>query len=154
MSVPSGGNQPAVHPNGARARTASPYVTLLLAQAQFGRRTRPDGREQLVPAPAKLLILQERSGSWHSTVVEDRDSIVLHKAAPFGGDGVLTIGASEARLKLWRRRGRSWEGETLWNPRFGGKWDRLRDFEVGDVDGDGASGDRRRHARPGGYRGS
>jgi hypothetical protein len=138
--APNGGNPPAMRPDAPRAGTAAPYLTLLLAQAQFGQQAGPDGREQLVPAPAKLLILQQRGGSWHSTAIEDRDSNVIHKAAPFGADGILTIGASEARLKLWRKRGRSWEGETLWNPTFGGRWDRLRDFEVGDVDGDREGG--------------
>lgn len=52
-------------------------------------------------------------------------------------DKILTIGAMEAALKLWEFRENTWQQTLLWNPVFGGKWDRLRDVETGDVTGDG-----------------
>jgi hypothetical protein len=74
-----------------------------------------------------------------ATALEDPDSRVFHKAACVNtGDGVrlLTIGATDAYLKAWRVEDGAWHADTLWNPKFGGKWDRLRDFEIGDVDSD------------------
>jgi hypothetical protein len=38
---------------------------------------------------------------------------------------------------VWRFTDGAWTAETHWNPKFGGRFDRLRDFEIGDVDGDG-----------------
>ena len=44
-----------------------------------------------------------------------------------------------AKLKRWNRDDKGcWKAETLWEQSWGGKFDRLRDIEVGDVDGDGA----------------
>jgi hypothetical protein len=42
-----------------------------------------------------------------------------------------------AFLKLWSFRDGAWSAETVWNPKFGGKFDRLRDFEIGKVMPDG-----------------
>ena len=109
-----------------------PEGALFLALAQFDEGTKP--------GPAKALILAARDGGFTAEALEDPDSIVFHKAAcfpPKAPEGILTIGGNRALLRLWRRSKRGWEAETLWEGRFGGKWDRLRDFEVADVDGDG-----------------
>ncbi len=117
-----------------------PFPALLMVQAQFDMVTGEDGRSKPVPGPAKLTVVRHRPGRWEEVVVEDAESNVFHKAIPFpladGGTGILTIGAEEARLKLWRWDGRAWSADVLWGPTFGGKWDRLRDIEIGDVTGD------------------
>ncbi len=110
---------------------------LFLAQAQFVDKTDAAGKKSSVPGPARLVIYRKGERRWSRTVVEDPDSNVFHKAQWFqphqGEPGILTIGAQKAFLKLWHQKGDAWAAETLWNPTFGGKWDRLRDFEVGDV---------------------
>src|SRR5436190_582523 len=73
---------------------------------------------------------------WKVAIVEDPDSNAFHKAMPWD-DGLLTIGANQAMLKTWRFANGAWSATTHWNPKFGGKFDRLRDIERGDVDGDG-----------------
>jgi len=74
----------------------------------------------------------------------DTRSNVFHKALPFegvnGDRGILTIGGNQARLLLWSRGdGGEYESKELWSGDFGGNEisQRLRDIEVGDVDGDG-----------------
>jgi hypothetical protein len=118
------------------ALTGGPYPALLVAQAQFVDGTGPDGKKTAVPGPAKLTILRETPSGWVPTVVEDPDSNVFHKALPWG-DGILTIGGNQALLRTWRFEDGAWKADTHWNPHFGGKLDRLRDVEQGDVDGDG-----------------
>lgn len=113
-----------------------PGPALFLAQAQFDNRPGPDGRSIPTPGAAKLTIYKPSGGSLLATVLEDPDSNVFHKAIPWEG-GLLTIGATKAMLKTWRFTGGKWVAETRWNPTFGGRFDRLRDAEVGDVDGDG-----------------
>ncbi len=125
------------------ALEGGPFPALLMVQAQFETVVGDDGRSKPVPGPGKLTIVRKRPEGWEEVVVEDRESNVFHKAMPFplpdGGTGILTIAAEEARLKLWRWDGRSWSADVLWGPTFGGKWDRLRDMEVGDVTGDGTT---------------
>jgi len=113
-----------------------PFPTLLLAQAQFGEETKPDGTKQPVPGMARLLIVRKTGTGWTTTVLEDPDSNVFHKALFYDG-GILTIGGNRAMLKTWRFVDGKWQQQTHWSPTFGGKFDRLRDIEVGDVDGDG-----------------
>ena len=114
-----------------------PGPTLLLAQAQFTDGTRPDGSKGPVPGPARLVLVRLLpDGGSQRTVLEDPDSNAFHKAMPWE-DGFLTIGATKAHLKTWRREGATWKGTSHWNPTFGGKFDRLRDVEQGDVDRDG-----------------
>jgi hypothetical protein len=98
---------------------------------------------------AKLGFLRPDGSSdtgWGFEVVADPQNQVFHKAAwfqPVDGDpGVLSIAASagkgNARMKLWRKKGDTWTGETIFEGTLGAqKHDRLRDFEVGDVNGDG-----------------
>jgi hypothetical protein len=117
---------------------SGPGPTLLVAQAQFTDGTRPDGSKGPVPGAARLVIVRLLPGDGGSvrTVLEDPDSQVFHKAMPWE-DGFLTIGATKAHLKTWKRDGDAWKGTSRWNPVFGGKFDRLRDVERGDVDRDG-----------------
>ncbi len=116
-------------------------AVLYLAQAQFDQITGDDGKTKSVPGAARLEIWQNDGSSWDMEILEDPESNVFHKAAWFtpsaGEPGILTIGAMEAYLKIWRKQGGEWTAEALWNPVFGGKFDRLRDFEVADVTGDG-----------------
>jgi hypothetical protein len=105
----------------------------------------PDGKASKTPGPATLVILRREGGAWVHEVLEDPESNVFHKARSFhppGGEpGILTLGGTAARLKLWRRSGSAadggWSATTLWAPEFGGKWSRLRDLELADLDGDG-----------------
>lgn len=116
-----------------------PAPALLVAQAQFVERPGPDGKAQSVPGPARLLIVRRTPAGWVPAVLEDPDSNVFHKALVWDG-GVLTIGATQALLRTWRfTPATGWSVATHWNPRFGGKFDRLRDVEAGDVDGDGGA---------------
>lgn len=105
--------------------------TLLMVQAQF---TKEGGRP--VPGPAKLVLLKTDGTQWYQEVVEDPDSNVFHKAVPWR-DGILTIGAEKARLVHWTKQGGEWRGKQLWERTWGGKFNRLRDIEIGDVTHDG-----------------
>jgi hypothetical protein len=113
-----------------------PAPTLVVAQAQFVDTTGPDGRTAPVPGAAKLTIVRNVGGAWKTTILEDPDSNVFHKAIPWDG-GLLTIGGNQAMLKTWKFAGGKWTQETHWNPKFGGKFDRLRDVEHADLDHDG-----------------
>jgi hypothetical protein len=112
-----------------------PYPALLVAQAQFTDAIQADGTKRPVPGYAKLLIVRKTESGWKTVTLEDPDSNAFHKALPFDG-GILTIGATQAMLKTWHFANGAWTQETHWNPKFGGKFDRLRDIEQGDVDGD------------------
>lgn len=112
--------------------TGGPYPTLLMTQAQFVFQ----GGKPL-PGPAKLTLWRFKGeGDWEQVVVEDGGSNVFHKAMPWR-DGILTIGGEGARLKHWTFTDGTWHEEQLWEQSWGGKFDRLRDIEVGDVTGDG-----------------
>jgi hypothetical protein len=108
-----------------------PYPALLVTQAQF---TEENGKP--VPGPAKLLIVRKTPDGWKTVTIEDPDSNVFHKAIAYE-TGILTIGATKAALKAWIFANGIWNQRTIWQPTFGGKFDRLRDIEVGDVDHDG-----------------
>jgi hypothetical protein len=113
-----------------------PFPSLFLTVAQFTDVKKPDGKVQPVPGAAKLQIVRKTDAGWKVVTVEDPDSNAFHKAMPWE-DGLLTIGANQAMLKTWRFAAGAWSATTHWNPKFGGKFDRLRDIERGDVDGDG-----------------
>lgn len=125
---------------GAGGVAALSGPTILLSQAQF---IRPEGGG-VKPGPARLVILQPDGDEWTRTVLEDPDSNVFHKAIvwtdpthPDAGRGILTIAAEAASIKFWTPQTDGWTARTLWTGEFGGKWDRLRDFEIGDLTGDG-----------------
>jgi len=107
---------------------------LLLALSQF--EVSPEGKVLPKPGPARLEILVRRGGQWQVEVLEDPDSNVFHKAMVYDG-GILTLGGSAAKLKLWHKRDGRWQAETLWEKDFGGKFSRMRDAEAADLFGDG-----------------
>lgn len=112
---------------------------LLLSQVQFQMTTNANGKSVPKPGAAKVLQLQLTNGKWSSALLQDPDSRVFHKAICRRDDKglqLLTIGATDAHLKTWRWQDGKWSGTSHWNPRFGGKWDRLRDFEFADIDHD------------------
>lgn len=128
---------PATPPAPVRdALDGGPFPALLVTQAHFLETVGPDGKPQPVPGPARLVIVRDSGTGWHKVVVDDPDSNVFHKAMPWDG-GILTIGGNKALLRTWRFANGAWTSETHWNPVFGGKHNRLRDVEQGDVDGDG-----------------
>lgn len=116
-------------------------VEIMLAQAQFDYQKDESGKERPIPGAARLVIFRNVDGKWNEDLLEDPDSNVFHKAIafkpPVGEPGILTIGAGKALVKIWRRSADQWTSETLWNPTFGGKFDRLRDIEIADLTGDG-----------------
>ena len=116
--------------------TGGPFPALFVAQAQFVDQPGPDGKPTSVPGPAKLLIVRKGERGWTTLVLEDPDSNVFHNAIQTD-DGLLTIGGNQAVLRSWTFANGAWSATTHWNPKFGGKFDRLRDIESGDVDGDG-----------------
>lgn len=109
-----------------------PYPALLVTQAWFWK----DENDESQAGPARLEIWRQTPKGWERNRVEDSGSNVFHKAIPFE-DGILTIGAEKALLKKWTFVDGKWKAETLWEKSWGGKFNRLRDIEVGDVDGDG-----------------
>jgi hypothetical protein len=121
--------------------------TLLLAQAWFEDEIDPDdaSKTRVVPAPGKLQMIWGGGQSWETEILLDEESNVFHKAMLVDVDGdegdeeplLMTIGANAARLKTWKKVDGQWQSTTHWAPTFGGKQERLRDVEVGDVTGDG-----------------
>jgi len=118
----------------AKAQTAEPMANgLLLSLAVL-----ESGPSGPVPQPAQLGILTHDGTAWNYRFIEDEDSNVFHKGmvfAPAGGEAaILTAGGTKAMIKLWNLDGTS---STLWEQDFGGKFSRMRDLEVADVNGDG-----------------
>ena len=109
-----------------------PYPTVLLSQAWFYK----DANNKSKPGPARLEIWRDTPDGWRSSRLEDADSNVFHKAVFYDG-GIVTIGGEKALLKKWTFADGAWKGETLLERNWGGKFNRLRDLEIGDVDGDG-----------------
>jgi hypothetical protein len=114
---------------------------LVLTQAQFHEEKGEDGKMKSIPGAARMVLVYETKSGWMSEVVEDSESNVFHKAIPYPGPGgepgLLTIGANAAILKHWVKKGGKWQATTLYRNEFGGEQNRLRDFEIGDVTGDG-----------------
>jgi FG-GAP-like repeat len=100
------------------------------------------------PKPhSELLFLRRQGGKWQATTHEDPTAPVFHKALVYrpsgGAPGILTLGGSApkgpAALKLWRKGAGGLQAETVWEANFGGKFSRMRDAELADLDGDGAA---------------
>lgn len=110
----------------------APRRALALALSQFA------GAK---PKPARLEYLAERDGVWKSTGFEDPESNVFHKgmALMWPGDTprLVTLGGMKAAVKGWGSSSEGFPQTTYWTEAFGGKFDRMRDAELGDVDGDG-----------------
>lgn len=128
---------PEVKAPAAPSLPSEPTPTLLVTQAQFAT---IGGKPK--PMPARLSLLHFVDGGFVREDVEDPDANVFHKAMRFEG-GILTIGAEAApkpaTLKLWKKGASGWSADTLWSRAWeGARFNRLRDLEIGDVDGDGA----------------
>jgi len=111
---------------------------LLVAYSQFP--VGDDGKATAKPGAALLEILIRQDGEWSTVAIEDDESNVFHKAMVLDGAGppaIVTLGAEDAKVKAWRRTAEGFVVQTLWTAEFGGRFDRMRDAEVGDVDGDG-----------------
>jgi hypothetical protein len=84
-----------------------PYPALFVAQAQFVDKVGADGKATSVPGPAKLTIVRKTDAGWTSSILEDPDSNVLHKAVQTA-DGILTIGGQQALLRTWTFADGAW----------------------------------------------
>lgn len=124
--APAVGEAPA-----AAAPAGGPYPAILLSEAWF---TKEDGKPK--PGPARLEIWRKTPDGWQRSRLEDPDSNVFHKVMPYDG-GLLSIGAEKAMVKTWKLEGGEWKGTVLWERDWGGKFQRMRDIEIADVDGDG-----------------
>lgn len=152
-------------PAPAAPATAAPAATaaalpdslpngLLLALSQF--EVSPEGKVLPKPGPARLEILTRQDGAWKVQTLDDPDSNVFHKAMVYtapDGPGILTLGGTKAAVKLWRKSSAGSEAPgpqgsesafvpvaTLWTKDFGGKFSRMRDAEIADVNNDGKQG--------------
>jgi FG-GAP-like repeat len=131
VDVPVAEPAPAAYVPVQDALVGGPFPTLLLAEAWFNTSS---GKP--VPGPARLEIWRKAPEGWQRSRLEDADSNVFHKAMPFE-DGVLTLGGEKAMVKKWTHNDGKWTSKVLWSQTWGGKFNRMRDAEVGDVDGDG-----------------
>jgi hypothetical protein len=100
-----------------------------------------DGQVQPTQGRARVELLIRENGAWRVDSFEDPGSNVFHKAMPFtppgGQPGILTLSGMSAAVKLWRHGPSGWTSETLWTEEFGGRFNRMRDAEVGNLFGDG-----------------
>lgn len=130
--------RPVARPTAAPPIPDSLPYGLLLAFSQFEV---VDGKATSTPGPARFDILTREDGGWKTETVEDPQSNIFHKAMPFAPSGqppaIVTAGGTGAYVKLWRRVRGKLQPTTLWHAEFGGKFDRIRDMEIADMDGDG-----------------
>ncbi len=117
-------------------------LALVLALSAFEER-QPGDEGMPVPMPAELEFIARRGGEWVTTRMTDPDSNVFHKGLayerPDGEMALLTGGGTRAIVKLWTKQDGAFESQILWEKDFGGRFSRIRDIEVGDVDGDGSN---------------
>jgi hypothetical protein len=110
----------------------APNWALALALSQF------DGAK---PKPARLELVAQRDGKWVSTSFDDPDSNVFHKGLTMQYQGetprLITLGGMQAKIKSWASRPEGFANTLIWGEDFGGKFSRMRDAEMGDIDGDG-----------------
>lgn len=114
-----------------KAAPTGPLPALILTQARFEKIA-----GKIVPRPAAMWLFRKDGETWHQEVVEDGTSNVFHKGM-WWNDGILTIGAMRARLSHWTQSDGKWTDTVIWEQSWGGKFDRLRDIEIGDLTGDG-----------------
>jgi hypothetical protein len=123
--------QPAAAP-AEQTKAAPAKRGLVLALAQFAGST---------PKPARFELLTPAAGTFQVEGMEDADSNVFHKVIPLVEPQkpplLITLGGSKAFVKAYQRGAHGFVAETLWTESFGGKFDRMRDAEIGDLDGDG-----------------
>lgn len=95
----------------------------------------------LKPAEGEVTWSRNAEGKLNTKTYELKGGNVFHKAMwwdpVYGEPGILTISANMPFMQIWRRDGGKWEAEMLWSQVVGGREQRFRDVEVGDVDGDG-----------------
>jgi len=117
-------------------------LALVLGLSAFAERE-PGDEGMPQPLPAELEFIARRGGEWVTTTMTDSDSNVFHKALayemPDGKMALLTGGGSKAIVKLWTKKEGQLESQTLWEKDFGGRFSRIRDIEVGDIDGNGTN---------------
>ncbi|MEE8164570.1 MAG: VCBS repeat-containing protein, partial [Myxococcota bacterium] len=145
-AAPAATTQPESAPKPARAaKPALPDelpLALVLSLSVFPERE-AGAEGPPVPLPSELEFIQRKGGKWVKTRWIDPDSNVFHKAMAYqaanGEVRLLTGGGSKALLKLWSKQHGKLVAETLWERDFGGRFSRMREMEVGDVDGNGSS---------------
>ena len=117
-------------------------LALVLGLSAFAERD-PGDTGLPVPLPAELEFIARRGGKWVKTTMTDPDSNVFHKAlayeTPDGSMALLTGAGSKAMIKLWTKENGQLVSQTLWEKDFGGRFSRIRDIEVGDIDGNGTN---------------
>ena len=117
-------------------------IGLVLGLSAFPEST-PGDTSAPTPLPAELEFIVRRGGEWVVTRMTDPASNVFHKAltyeTPDGETALLTGGGEKALLKLWKLEGGKLVSQTLWEKNFGGRFSRMRDIEVGDIDGNGTN---------------
>ena len=126
---------PAAAPEPADDEPAAYDSGIVLALAQFIKK---DGKS--VPGPAQLEFLFREGGEWQTRTLDDAESNVFHKAMVYpaeGGDVLLTVAGTAARVKTWAKSGDALAATTHWAKDFGGKFSRMRDAEIADLYGDG-----------------
>ena len=101
-----------------------------------------DGAWDLEPTTLTEITWRENSeGKPVTKTYEMGGGNVFHKCMwwdpKYGEPGILTISANMPYMLIWRRDGGKWKPELLWSEFVGGKEQRYRDVEVGDVDHDG-----------------
>ncbi|MDB4977499.1 MAG: hypothetical protein JWN48_5840, partial [Myxococcaceae bacterium] len=115
-----------------RTTGRAPRRALALALSQFA------GAK---PKPARMELIAQHDGVWKTTGFEDPESNVFHKGIALMWPGetprLVTLGGMKAAIKGWGSSGEGYPQTTYWTEAFGGKFDRMRDAELGDVDGDG-----------------
>jgi hypothetical protein len=141
-AAPEAGAPGAALPGAAQLPTLPDDLpnALVLGLSAFDAR-KPGDEGPPVPLPAELEFVTRRGGKWVTTRMTDPESNVFHKAlaytTPAGETVLLTGGGTKALLKLWRKQEGKLVAETIWEKDFGGKFSRMRDIEVGDIDGAG-----------------
>ncbi len=146
IAVPAAPAQPEPAPKPALAALpALPDdlpLALVLSLSVFPE-PEPGAEGPPVPLPSELEFIQRKAGKWVKAGMIDPDSNVFHKAMAYqsadGEVGLLTGGGSKALLKLWRKQQGELVAETLWEQDFGGRFSRMREMEIGDVDGNGSN---------------
>lgn len=102
------------------------------------------GEQKIRAGPGKVWLLRSGSqpdGLWDLTEIVDPDSQVIHRALllDLDGDGrqaLLTAGGNRPLLKLYRKERGDWQPQILWESSTEQGVSRIRDFRVGDIDGD------------------
>jgi hypothetical protein len=140
--APATSTTPVERPIGKPTTPDDLPLALVLGLSAFAER-QPGEEGMPVPLPAELEFIARRGGEWVKTTMTDADSNVFHKAlayeTPDGKTALLTGGGTRAIVKLWTKQDGAFKSQILWERDFGGRFSRIRDIEVGDIDGDGTN---------------